>query len=145
MISGILVVSFALLVFGIVLLLSGTRYNGTLNEVVIFFGAICVVVSIAFGFGLGACLSPVGDPIIEYLKPFEIARSGSTIFVRVEGENKTLETKEHKYFLVKDSDIKIKKVTCFNSYGLEVMQGSSIGFFIDGEKDEKELEKQEGK
>jgi hypothetical protein len=137
MISWILIVSSIFLVAGLMCVAIGLFTQDVTGGNLIGLGVVLFLFTILFGFGLFATVVECGEPTIEYIKP-EIARSDSTIFAKI--DDKTIETKEHKYFLVKEQDIKIKKITHVNSYGVSLSDMIEYSFYIEGEK---ELEKQE--
>ena len=103
--SLILIVSSIALIIGLTLLIIGL---GNKSDGFITVGAVTCLFSIFFGFILFGITIRCGEPTIEYLIP-EIARNESIIFAKV--DDRTIETKEHKYFLANPQNIRIKKVT----------------------------------
>jgi hypothetical protein len=127
--SLILIVSSIALVIGLTLLIIGL---GNKSDGFIAVGAVTCLFSIFFGFILFGITIRCGEPTIEYLIP-EIAKNESIIFVKVDG--RTVETKDHKYFIANPNSLRIKKVSYVNSYGVSLPEMINYSFYIDGEKD----------
>jgi hypothetical protein len=130
--SLILIVSSIVFIIGLTLFIIGLVKGPWGGEGFIAVGVLTCLFAIFCGFILFGITIKCGEPTIEYLTP-EIAKSESIIFIKV--DDRTIETKEHKYFLVNPNALRVKKVSYVNSYGVSLPEMIRYTFYIEGEKD----------
>lgn len=110
----------SLMLFGLYLIFRNCHETGTKSETL---GFLICVFTFVFGFAMWCAIVPYKTISDELITP-EIAQSETTMFIKV--DDKTLETKEHEYFNIDKSNIKIRRIVIENTYGFEDKQHSLV-------------------
>lgn len=101
------------------------------NEVLVLISAMLFMSALFLGLGLFCNIIPV-DEKTEIIIPTEIVKGKNTIYLKING--KTLESNNHELFINDEKNIRVKKITKYNSYGSEIDDHTSYDIISERQK-----------
>lgn len=137
-----IIISSIFLVLGIFALIAGIRETNLHDsEGLIGMGVVISLLSLLIGFGLFAHTIRTSEPEITFTSPCEkIARSETTTYIKylTDAGVQTFITDKHSFYIVKDEDIKIKRIRYKNIYRKHAWGSEEYEVIIEHSKLERE-------